>query len=289
VVHVSKSPRSALLPKENIVRAVYPGNGITGFIAPLARHDPGASSSPSVALFDLILGHGKRVALLAYAIAIEFGLTRERSAAIAEAAFNHDIGKLFVDDDILLQSRTLTKAEHAAMRQHTIFGARVVCLLGRGTCSNGVVTTAVCRSHHERWDGSGYPDGLFGEAIPLAARIVAVADAYDALLAKRPYKEAWPPEEAFDYVVVQSGTAFDPQVINAFAAVVHLVTHSKLVAIELNHAEIIARRLCEASVKYAELSCESLSGSPNGGWRRLRPFMAPWHSMPSVIASSSGR
>jgi ribonuclease P protein subunit RPR2 len=121
----------------------------------------------------------------------------------------HDLGKVGIADAILLKDGPLSRRERTLMQQHPIIGETIVRdFLGDGT--------AVVRSHHERWDGTGYPDGLSGEEIPLAARVFAVADVLDALTSDRPYRPASPVPEARAMIVAQSGRHFDPQAVEAF-------------------------------------------------------------------------
>jgi response regulator RpfG family c-di-GMP phosphodiesterase len=125
----------------------------------------------------------------------------------------HDLGKVGIPDSVLKKEAPLSGAERQIMQQHTILGeamlAKVTLLDGAGL--------SVVRSHHERWDGSGYPDGLAGEQIPLAARIFALVDAMDAMTTDRPYRPARPWEEATDEILAQAGKQFDPLVVAAFA------------------------------------------------------------------------
>lgn len=253
----------------------------SGFIASMGKSRE-LADTPEETLSELIVGHGKRVAILSHSIALELGLSPVEAGAIAEAAFNHDAGKAFIDESILLQRGPLSVSQRAAIHLHTIFGHRLVCLLGRGRCSEPVVVGAVCRSHHERWDGSGYPDGLSREAIPLAARIVAVADSYDALVTKRTYKDGWMMAKAIDHIVSLSGRDFDPRVVAAFEAVVYL-SRPDPTNLVLRRAEVLARRLYDDAVAYAEVAGESLSGQSNGAWRRLR------QSIPPRIVAIQGR
>ncbi len=127
----------------------------------------------------------------------------------------HDIGKIGIPDAILLKPGKLTAEEFDVMKTHTTIGAEI---LRDG--SNTIVKMAetVALTHHEKWDGSGYPLGLKGELIPLCSRIVAIADVFDALTHERPYKEAWPVEKAVDEIRRLSGTHFDPMVVSAFDA-----------------------------------------------------------------------
>ena len=123
----------------------------------------------------------------------------------------HDVGKLGLPDKILLKPGALTDAERARMQAHTLLGAQIA----GGILPAGGQAAAVVRSHHEQWNGKGYPDGLHGEQIPLAARIFAVADALDALSSNRPYRSATTWENAVDRVRAASGTRFDPRVVEA--------------------------------------------------------------------------
>jgi putative two-component system response regulator len=130
----------------------------------------------------------------------------------------HDIGKVGIPDEILLKPGRLTPDEMEIMRRHAVNGANilneaVMQLKGGGFLAMAAV---IARFHHERWDGAGYPAGLVGEEIPLPARIVAVADVYDALTSERPYKPAWTPERARRAIEEGSGTQFDPVIVEAF-------------------------------------------------------------------------
>ncbi len=132
----------------------------------------------------------------------------------------HDIGKVGIPDIILLKPGGLSDTEFAIMKQHTVIGAEALGNICRESAGGGFLKMAaeVARSHHERFDGSGYPDGLSGESIPLAARIVALADVYDALTSVRVYKPAFAAETARNMVEEQAGAHFDPEVVRAFQA-----------------------------------------------------------------------
>ena len=127
----------------------------------------------------------------------------------------HDIGKVAVPDAILYKPEALTDEERALMEQHPLIGAAD--RRRRSTSSAGAVE--VVRSHHERWDGRGYPDGLAGEQIPLAARVFAVADVLDALTTDRPYRPASTFAVAREMITAESGTQFDPRVVEAFNSI----------------------------------------------------------------------
>ena len=144
-------------------------------------------------------------------LAIQMGLTDNEANEIAYAAMIHDVGKAQVPDAILQKPGPLTSGERREIEKHTIWGYDLL-----AENEEFATACAVARSHHERWDGTGYPDGVSSDAIPLAARITAVADVYDALRSKRPYKEAWPASDAVDEIQRMRGTHLDPAVVDAF-------------------------------------------------------------------------
>lgn len=159
--------------------------------------------------------HVSRVAQISRIIAEGIGLSAERCRCIYLAAPLHDIGKIGIADAILSKPGRLTPDELATMRQHVSIGARI---LEDG--SSEIIRTAelIAQSHHERWDGTGYPDRLSGIDIPIEARIVAVADVFDALCSERPYKRAWPIADAYGEIVSLAGSHFDPACVAAFEA-----------------------------------------------------------------------
>jgi PAS domain S-box-containing protein/putative nucleotidyltransferase with HDIG domain len=159
--------------------------------------------------------HTRRVGALAGALAEARGLEAGLVRLIRLAAPLHDVGKIGIPDAILLKPGKLTAAEFALMQQHTSIGAQ---MLSGGVFPEVVIAEQIAANHHERWDGTGYPAGLSGEAIPIAARIVAVVDVFDALTHARPYKEAWTLEASLAELAAQAGRQFDPQVIAAFLA-----------------------------------------------------------------------
>jgi PAS domain S-box-containing protein len=137
---------------------------------------------------------------------------------IGYSAVLHDIGKVGISDSILLKPGKLTKDEFEIMKQHTIFGSNVLAAAeyDQENISFLNIGREIARSHHERWDAGGYPDGLMGDDIPLAARIISVADVYDALTSSRVYKPPFSHEESKEMIVRESGKQFDPRVVNAF-------------------------------------------------------------------------
>lgn len=157
--------------------------------------------------------HVSRVAQISRLIARGLGLDEEQARIVYLAAPLHDIGKIGVSDMILQKPGRLTDAEMALMRQHVDIGCHI---LAEGSSDLIRIAGLIAGAHHEKWDGTGYPEGLAGDAIPLVGRIVAVADVFDALCSERPYKPAWTIERAFDEIVNCSGSHFDPACVDAF-------------------------------------------------------------------------
>ncbi len=156
--------------------------------------------------------HTYRVARLSALLAQELGLPTEEVALIMRAAPLHDVGKIAVEDDILLKKGGYSPAERAVIQKHTLWGAHILSG-GRSDLMN--MAEQIAASHHERWDGNGYPYGLKGDEIPLPARIVAVADTFDALTNVRPYKPAWSVPDALAEIKRERGWQFDPEVVDA--------------------------------------------------------------------------
>lgn len=157
--------------------------------------------------------HTHRVGDISSMIARAMGLPPRRVELIRRAAPLHDVGKIGVPDNILLKPGRLTPEEFEIIKPHTTIGAA---LLSGGHSEMVKIAESIALTHHERWDGSGYPVGLKGEDIPIEGRIVSIADVFDALSHDRPYKKAWPVEEAIAEIERNSGRQFDPQVVVAF-------------------------------------------------------------------------
>jgi response regulator RpfG family c-di-GMP phosphodiesterase len=157
--------------------------------------------------------HILRMAHYSMLIARELGLSEEDQQLLLEAAPLHDIGKVGIADKVLLKPGRLTPEEFEVMKQHAMFGYELL----RGSSSKLLQAGAeIAKGHHEKFDGTGYPDGIKGEDIPIFSRIVAVADVFDALTSERPYKKAWEVEEAIDFLNNGAGTHFDPACVKAF-------------------------------------------------------------------------
>ena len=157
--------------------------------------------------------HIMRVSWYSRIIARRLALSERQQETIFRAAPMHDVGKIGVPDYILLKAGSLDDAEFETMKRHTVIGYGI---LGGSASELLQVAAEVALTHHERWNGSGYPDRRRGEAIPLEGRIVAVADTYDALTSQRPYKKEWPTDLAWEFVRANAGTLFDPACVAAF-------------------------------------------------------------------------
>jgi len=132
----------------------------------------------------------------------------------------HDIGKIGIDDAILRKPSKLTLEESEIMKQHTTKGAAIIMLV-----PDLIEIIPIVRSHHERWDGKGYPDGLKGEANPRIARVVAIADAMDAMVSDRPYRKGLSLEKAYEEILKGKGTQFDPTLVDVFIGMRHLLAN----------------------------------------------------------------
>jgi putative nucleotidyltransferase with HDIG domain len=157
-------------------------------------------------------GHTLRVTDMTIQLAHTIGVDEGEIIHIRRGALLHDIGKMGVPDNILLKPGKLDADEWNTMKLHTVYAYE---MLKPIEFLNKATDIPYC--HHERWDGEGYPRQLQGEQIPLSARIFAIADVWDALTNDRPYRKAWPEEKALKYILNNSGTHFDPQVVDAFA------------------------------------------------------------------------
>lgn len=161
-------------------------------------------------------GHSERVGIASRRLAIALGLAPSEVEVIARAGLLHDIGKIGIPEVVLRKSGPLSAEEWEVMRRHPVIGAQIVAPFEFFTAG-----ALVIRHHHERVDGSGYPDRLVGVAIPLGARIVAVADVYDALTSDRPYRPAMSAAAARAHLVSQAGQGLDEEIVAAFLGLVH--------------------------------------------------------------------
>ena len=208
------------------VVAQYIGQpSVAGLFKTLFRPDPrgliDSSISPSVRSLiaqtenkdAYTAGHNYRVAMYALRLAEHMGVQPRMLRALAQGGIVHDVGKLFIPDEILNKPGKLTPEERAVIELHPVHGYNLCKQLGFMTEELEII-----RSHHERWDGTGYPDRLKGETIPLLARIAAVADVYDALTSSRAYRSAMRHEDAMKIIAQESGKQFDPRCVDAWLA-----------------------------------------------------------------------
>lgn len=156
--------------------------------------------------------HARRVSKLSMSLARQLGLSEHEIHLIGQGALYHDIGKIAIPTSLTSKEK-FNEEDRRLMQRHVEYGLSI---LSVHTGEEIEVAREIIASHHERWDGQGYPRGLMSEAIPLYGRIVAVCDVFDALCSDRPYKAAWPVDKALDYIKEQSGEAFDPRVVEAF-------------------------------------------------------------------------
>ena len=203
------------------------------------------------------LGHAARVAAYMVLLGGELGWEPELLRSVEEAAYLHDIGKIGVSDRVLLKPGGLNAHEWELMRQHPVFSADIIRTLFDESLVAGV------RHHHERWDGSGYPDGLAGEGIPLVARVMCVVDSYDAMSFRRPYRQGLSSGECLAELERCAGSQFDPAVVEAFVHVLERMGDArrtaKIVAAEAaaridpaRHARLLSRA-DEARPEFAEI------------------------------------
>jgi putative nucleotidyltransferase with HDIG domain len=156
-------------------------------------------------------GHSKKVSQYAVAMAQTLGLPEDRVATIRAAGLLHDIGKIAIPDSVLQKAGPLTPEEWEPMRQHPELGMEILKhVIDLVNCLPGIL------HHHEHFDGTGYPGGLKGEEIPLEARVLSIADAYDAITSMRPYHNQLPPQEALEEMRRCAGTQFDPALVKVF-------------------------------------------------------------------------
>jgi two-component system, response regulator RpfG len=175
--------------------------------------------------------HLQRMSLYSRALAEKIGMSEEEAEIMELAAPLHDIGKIGIPDSILLKKGALDDVELKAMRKHPLIGYEILQDSPSKYLQKG---SEIALAHHERFDGSGYPYNIKGTDIPLSARIVALADVFDALTSIRPYKEAWTIDQAFDYIRSESGKHFDPDLVN-----VMLTMRDTLEKIQSQHATAI--------------------------------------------------
>lgn len=192
------------------------GTAVRGLFTSDPKERPEAGISPSVRALVIATeardrytaGHSFRVAIAAVSLGEALRLPPEKLRALAQGGMVHDVGKIQVPDHVLNKPASLTPEERLLVERHPVTGYEMCKHLGFMKDELDVI-----RSHHEKWDGTGYPDGLRGEAIPLLARVLAIADVYDALTSRRSYRGRWSHDEARRYIISQGGSHFDPRCV----------------------------------------------------------------------------
>lgn len=187
--------------------------------------------------------HIVRMGFLAGALATRLGQTDAHASLLRQAAPMHDVGKIGICDAVLKKPGKLSSDERAEMNRHPEMGAEI---LGRSRIPLFQLAAEVALTHHERWDGTGYPNRLQGEAIPLSGRIVSVVDFFDALTMDRCYRPAFSDQQALQMLVAERGKAFDPKVVNTFVA-----HGAKMMALrdQVNRDQLDLTDLCGATVQ----------------------------------------
>jgi putative nucleotidyltransferase with HDIG domain len=165
---------------------------------------------------EYISGHSGRVAGMAVSLALEFNIPRHQVEKIRLAGLLHDIGKIGIKESVLKKQGELSDDEYSHMASHSIIGESIL----RSVIDDEEILTMV-RHHHERYDGKGYPDGMVGQQIPVGARILAVADMYDAMTSDRPYRKAVNPRIALDEIRRQARIQLDPGIVEVFLAIIN--------------------------------------------------------------------
>lgn len=189
----------------------------------------------------------------------QYGLTFAQIAVITNASALHDIGKISIDEKILNKPSRLTPEEFDIMKTHTVTGARMLEETPQQGGDDGFLHIAhdICRWHHERWDGRGYPDGLKGEEIPISAQVVALADVYDALTATRVYKPAYPPEKALDMILNGECGAFNPLLLDCLKECAHRLERELDLNADSSMSAMEIRRVTNELLAHGELSTAS--------------------------------
>ncbi|TPV60906.1 two-component system response regulator [Aestuariibacter sp. GS-14] len=159
--------------------------------------------------------HVMRMSHYSKVLALAYGFSEQQAETLLHAAPMHDIGKIGIPDHIMLKPGKLTEEEFEVMKTHPQIGAEI---LGEADSDLLRIAKSVALTHHEKWDGTGYPNGLKAEDIPIEGRIVAIADVFDALTSKRPYKEAWSVEKTMDLIKRESGVHFEPKLVELLEA-----------------------------------------------------------------------
>lgn len=201
---------------------------------------------------DSVIDHCISTSIYAGVIAIGMGLDYETITTVVTTGILHDIGKIKIPDKILFSDDTLSEKERKVMNRHSLEGYRI---LSEYKWITDEIRTAVLQ-HHENYDGTGYPIGLRGKNISLLARIVHVADVYDALIRTRAYKAGWQPHKAYNYIIQKSGTMFDPEIVESFKENMAVFEIGTLVRLSDNQLAVVIKNrknyILQPTVSYVE-------------------------------------
>jgi putative nucleotidyltransferase with HDIG domain len=177
-----------------------------------------------------VYGHSRRVNTYAVALAEKIGLSPDEVSAVSTAALLHDIGKIGIPDEVLNKKAKLTAENWEAIKAHPRLGTNIVCNIPQLVrCADSILY------HHERWDGTGYPEGLKGDQIPLGSRILSIADSFEAMSSARPYRPALSREEVMEELRKGAGTQFDPNLVQIFIGIVEAGLSEKVKAGKTDH------------------------------------------------------
>lgn len=194
--------------------------------------------------------HIERISGYVSLIAGAMDINNEQIALMKYASPMHDVGKIGIPDNILLKPGRLTEDEFKIIKLHTIIGNKI---LSGTTLPLLELAREIAVSHHERWDGNGYPHGLNKESIPISGRIVSITDVFDALTSDRVYKSAWPIEKALDYIKEQRGKQFDPDVVDAFFSVVDRIIEIKSAKTDAHSVKPIIQQILDGNMSIEAL------------------------------------
>ncbi len=189
--------------------------------------------------------HIERISDYVNILTEKMGVNREVASMMRYASPMHDVGKIGIPDGVLLKPGKLTENEFSVVKLHTVMGASI---LGGTSLPMLELAREIALSHHERWDGTGYPFALKGKDIPVSGRIVAISDVFDALTSNRVYKTAWPIEQALDYIKEQRGKQFDPEVVDAFFEIVDSIVHIRQSKMDACVTKSIVQQIVDGDV-----------------------------------------
>jgi len=194
--------------------------------------------------------HIERIAAYVNLITQKLGMNRDQRIMMQYAAPMHDVGKIGIPDGVLMKAGKLTPDEFKIIKLHTVIGSRI---LSGTTLPLLELAKEIAISHHERWDGTGYPMGLKESDIPISGRIVAITDVFDAITSKRVYKDAWPIEQALEYLMEMRGKQFDPDIVDAFFAIEGQITSIRLSKGDTPESKPMILQIIDGDISFEQL------------------------------------